>query len=66
MQTTSVDNSSTSDPFSWEMIGLGLDEPLPNQDVIDELSVASSPTHAPQPLMLLRLGPKCISRSSTS
>ncbi|EKG11307.1 hypothetical protein MPH_11572 [Macrophomina phaseolina MS6] len=38
MQTTSVDNSSTSDPFSWEMIGLGLDEPLPNQDVIDELT----------------------------
>jgi hypothetical protein len=23
--------------FSWEMIGLGLDEPLPQQDVIDEL-----------------------------
>ena len=25
--------------FSWEMIGLGLDEPLPTQDVIDDLSV---------------------------
>lgn len=24
--------------FSWEMIGLGLDEPLPTQDVIDDLS----------------------------
>ena len=23
--------------FSWEMIGLGLEEPLPAQDVIDEL-----------------------------
>lgn len=25
--------------FSWEMIGLGLEEPLPNQDVIDDLYV---------------------------
>ena len=23
--------------FPWEMIGLGLDEPLPPQDVMDEL-----------------------------
>jgi len=23
--------------FSWEMIGLGLEEPLPAQDTIDEL-----------------------------
>lgn len=23
--------------FSWEMIGLGLEEPLPTQDAIDEL-----------------------------
>lgn len=28
---------TTSDDFSWEMIGLGLEEALPNQDVIDEL-----------------------------
>ena len=28
---------SSSDDFSWEMIGLGLEEALPNQDVIDEL-----------------------------
>lgn len=27
-----VDNS-----FTWEMIGLGLEEPLPPQDTIDEL-----------------------------
>ena len=28
----------TMDPtFTWEMIGLGLDEPLPPQDTIDEL-----------------------------
>jgi hypothetical protein len=26
-----------SEPFSWEMIGLGLDEPLPASDVINEL-----------------------------
>jgi len=26
--------------FPWEMIGLGLDEPLPTQDVIDELNQA--------------------------
>ena len=25
--------------FSWEMISLGLEEPLPAQDVIDELCV---------------------------
>lgn len=25
------------EPFSWEMIGLGLEEPLPPQDMIDEL-----------------------------
>ena len=24
-------------PLTWEMIGLGIDEPLPPQDVIDEL-----------------------------
>ena len=29
-----VDNN-----FTWEMIGLGLEEPLPPQDTIDELSV---------------------------
>jgi hypothetical protein len=26
-----------SDDFSWEMIGLGLEEPLPSQDVIDDM-----------------------------
>jgi hypothetical protein len=33
----------TMDPtFTWEMIGLGLDEPLPPQETIDELYVISS------------------------
>ncbi|KAI5370073.1 hypothetical protein Slin15195_G009510 [Septoria linicola] len=31
---------ATEEPFPWEMIGLGLDEPLPTQDVIDELNQA--------------------------
>ena len=26
--------------ISWEMLGLGLEEPLPSQDMMDELSVA--------------------------
>ena len=30
---------SGSDDFSWEMIGLGIEEPLPSQDIIDELYV---------------------------
>ncbi|KAF3893762.1 Binuclear zinc transcription factor [Trichophyton interdigitale] len=30
-------NSASSRDFSWEMIGLGLEEPLPSQEVIDEL-----------------------------
>ena len=28
---------STNDNFSWEMIGLGLEEPLPPQDMINEM-----------------------------
>lgn len=30
-------NMGLDEDFSWEMIGLGLDEPLPQQDIIDEL-----------------------------
>lgn len=30
----------TEDAFPWEMIGLGLDEPLPTQDVVAELNQA--------------------------
>lgn len=30
------------DNFTWEMIGLGLEEPLPPQDTIDELYVSTS------------------------
>jgi biotin carboxylase len=29
--------ASNDADFSWEMIGLGLEEPLPPQDVMDEL-----------------------------
>ena len=29
--------------FTWEMIGLGLEEPLPPQETIDELWVDSEP-----------------------
>lgn len=29
------------DGMTWEMIGLGLEEPLPTQEAIDELSVSS-------------------------
>ena len=28
------------DNFSWEMIGLGLEEPMPTQEAIDELHVS--------------------------
>jgi hypothetical protein len=30
-------NVALGEPMSWEMIGLGLEEPLPPQDIIDEL-----------------------------
>lgn len=30
-------NNMSSNNFPWEMIGLGLEEPLPTQDTIDEL-----------------------------
>ena len=39
--------------FSWEMIGLGLDEPLPTQDVIDDLSVYPI-VHHDEGLLLIR------------
>lgn len=26
-----------SEPFSWELISLGLEEPLPSQEIIDEM-----------------------------
>lgn len=33
-------NANTGEPnFSWEMIGLGLEEPMPPQDVVDDLWV---------------------------
>lgn len=34
---TAANGTSTDGEFQWEMIGLGLDEPLPPQDVQDEL-----------------------------
>lgn len=30
-------NFNLDDNFSWEMIGLGLEEPLPQQEAVDEL-----------------------------
>lgn len=33
------ENMGFNGDFSWEMISLGLEEPLPAQDVIDELYV---------------------------
>jgi hypothetical protein len=35
------DDTAESEPFPWEMIGLGLEEPLPTQDVVNELYVKS-------------------------
>ena len=32
-------NTGIDDSMSWEMIGLGLEEPLPMQEAIDDLSV---------------------------
>lgn len=32
----------TDQAFNWELISLGLEEPLPNQDVIDEMCVLLS------------------------
>ncbi|GME59964.1 C6 transcription factor [Neofusicoccum parvum] len=65
MQTGTADNSSSSDPFSWEMIGLGLDEPLPNQEVINELNqlyfekfnVVVPMIHRPRFLAAMNLAP---------
>lgn len=37
--TNAGSNGAPSSEFSWEMIGLGLEEPLPSQEVIDELYV---------------------------
>lgn len=53
------------EPFPWEMIGLGLDEPLPQQDVIDELTTiyfekvhASVPMiHRPRYMAAMHLAP---------
>lgn len=30
-------SSKEHSSYSWEMVGLGLDEPLPSQDMIDDL-----------------------------
>jgi hypothetical protein len=38
LQTNGSANTHTADgEFPWEMIGLGLDEPLPPQDVMNDL-----------------------------
>lgn len=35
--TVPIGMSNMNGNFTWEMIGLGLEEPLPTQDTIDEL-----------------------------
>jgi len=38
MDTTgSTSQTNDSAPFSWEVIGLGLEEPLPASDIINDL-----------------------------
>jgi hypothetical protein len=39
-----MDNTifATDEAFSWELISLGLEEPLPSQDIIDDLCVYSN------------------------
>ena len=44
-------NFTLDDNFSWEMIGLGLEEPMPEQEAIDELYA-----HL-HPVLLLAHGP---------
>ena len=34
---TTMNMNNVGNNFTWEMIGLGLDEPLPPQETIDEL-----------------------------
>jgi len=34
---SSAGSNTANGDFPWEMIGLGLDEPLPTQDVINDL-----------------------------
>lgn len=36
--------SPFDDGMTWEMVGLGLEEPLPTQEAIDELSVSARST----------------------
>ncbi|KAJ9663771.1 hypothetical protein H2201_005492 [Coniosporium apollinis] len=67
MQNNSLGDAATSneEQFSWEMIGLGLDEPLPNQDVINELHQiffdkihpSVSMIHKPRYLAAMNLAP---------
>ena len=56
----------TSEAFSWEMIGLGLEEPLPPQDMIDELSAAQNLRESPEQSLTARnLDTKSISKEYT-
>ena len=43
----SMSMSNVDANFTWEMIGLGLDEPLPPQETIDELYGSPSHPHDP-------------------
>lgn len=43
-QETNLGDEFAGESFPWEMVGLGLEEPLPAQDTIDDLYVvAQSP-----------------------
>ncbi|KAF2202709.1 hypothetical protein GQ43DRAFT_368576 [Delitschia confertaspora ATCC 74209] len=60
-----VNNNSTNGDFPWEMIGLGLEEPLPPQEVINDLNQIyftkvhpSAPiVHKPRFLAAMNLAP---------
>lgn len=39
-QNGTTDTNGEDREYQWEMIGLGLEEPLPPQDVMEELCVA--------------------------
>lgn len=52
-QDTTMADEFAGESFPWEMIGLGLEEPLPAQDVIDDLCVAKEIKSMPK---LTRVG----------
>ena len=41
----SGNDGGNSEDLSWEMIGLGLEEPLPHQDMIDDMYLSQQSSH---------------------